>query len=179
MTVSVHKMKKRVQIDGQFIAHRREMRESPAWAALPWNARRVLDQLELEHMAHGGAENGHLICTYAQLQARGLRGPSIAEAINACEALGFIEVTKRGAPSRGGYNNPSTYRLTYLGTRGDNAYSRPTEDWQRIKTAEQAAQALVMAKAKKSARHVKAAKDRRRASDVTAPATVSSIVKAA
>lgn len=148
-------MKRRSQIAGQFIAHRREMRESPAWLALTWNARRVLDRLELEHMAHGAEENGNLICTYEQFKAAGLRGPSIAQAINECVALGFVEVTKRGSPSLSRYRNPSTYRLTYIVGRGKNGV--PTDEWQRIKTTAQAQDALVGAKSIKSAPHVRRA----------------------
>lgn len=147
--------RKRSQIEGQFIAHRREMRESPAWLALTFNARRVLDRLELEHMAHGAEDNGNLICTYEQFKAAGLRGPSIAQAINECEALGFVEVTKRGSPSLSRYRNPSTYRLTYIFGRGRN--SSPTDEWRQIKTAEQALAAVTMAKAAKSAPHVRRA----------------------
>lgn len=154
------RLRKRLQIEGQFVAHRREMRESHAWLALPWNARRVLDRLELEHMAHGGQENGNLVCTYEQLKAAGLRGPSIALAINECEALGFIEVTQRGAPSLSKYRKPSTYRITYLHGREKSAAA--TDDWQKIKTAEQAAQALETARAKKSRQHVSRAKAAKR-----------------
>jgi hypothetical protein len=42
--------RKRSAIAGAFVAHSLEMRSSPAWMALPDNARRVLDRLELEHM---------------------------------------------------------------------------------------------------------------------------------
>lgn len=149
-------MKRRSQIGGQFIAHRREMRESAAWRALTWNARRVLDRLELEHMAQGGEENGRLICTYAQFKAAGLRGPSIALAINECVALGFLEVTKRGTPSISCTRNPSTYRLTYIHGRGKNG--APSDEWQRIKTDDEAAAALASAKAIKSAPHVRRAR---------------------
>ena len=56
--------RKNNQISGQFVAHSRELRELAAWRALPDNARRILDRLEVEHMRHGGAENGALPCTY-------------------------------------------------------------------------------------------------------------------
>lgn len=159
MTRSIHRKAKRLQIEGQFVAHRREMRESPAWGALTWNARQILDRLELEHMAHGGAENGKLICTYAQLVEAGMRGPSIAEAINICEALGFLEVTKRGAPSRSSYRSPSTYRLTYLNGRTEAGdISMATDEWARIKTAGMAQSAVAAARAKKSPQHVTRAK---------------------
>jgi hypothetical protein len=48
------------------------MRSSPAWLALPDNARRVLDRLELEHMQHGGAENGVLVVTFDDFERHGI-----------------------------------------------------------------------------------------------------------
>ena len=54
-------MRKRNQIAGQFIAHPKQMVESPAWRALSLAARKALDRIEIEHMNHGGAENGKLI----------------------------------------------------------------------------------------------------------------------
>ena len=55
-----------------FVAHSLDLRRSPAWRALPNNARRVLDRLELEHMDHGDAENGSLQCSYSDFEAAGL-----------------------------------------------------------------------------------------------------------
>jgi len=44
----------------------REMLESPAWRAMDMlAARRVVERIILEHMAHAGTENGNLIVTYA------------------------------------------------------------------------------------------------------------------
>src|SRR5829696_1304072 len=56
-----------------FIAHSLELRTSPAWRALPDNARRVLDRLELEHMQHAGGRNGTLICTFDDFAKNGIR----------------------------------------------------------------------------------------------------------
>ena len=57
---------------------------------LTLSERRALDRLELEHMDHGGAENGKLPVTYADLEKWGVRPDSIAGAIRALEALGLI-----------------------------------------------------------------------------------------
>jgi hypothetical protein len=109
------RQRKNNSIAGQFIAHSRELRESPAWAALPDNARRVLDRLELEHLRHGGAENGKLKCTYSDFQKAGIRRASVALAIRECAGLGFIEITQRGR--RSGCRLPHAVNLS--------AYLRP------------------------------------------------------
>jgi hypothetical protein len=128
-----------------FIAHSREFRESPAWRALPDNARRVLDRLELEHMRHAGSENGKLPCTYSDFVKAGVRRASVALALRQCVALGFVEITKRGGRSLSNVRRPSLYRLTYV--FGRSAAGMPTDDWKRIKTIEEARLALQLATA--------------------------------
>jgi hypothetical protein len=81
--------RKRNSILEAFVTHPLSLRLSPAWQALPNNARRILDRLEVEHMQHGGADNGHLPCTYADFEKAGVRRKSIALAIRQCVALGF------------------------------------------------------------------------------------------
>jgi hypothetical protein len=133
------KYRKRNSIAESFISHRRSMRESFAWQFLPDNARRVLDRLELEHMRHGGAENGKLICTYSDFAKAGIRRASIALALRQCQALGFLECTRRGW-SISEFRTPSRYRLTYVFGRGEHGH--PTDEWSRIKCAEDAREAL-------------------------------------
>ena len=123
-----------------WVAHSRDLRESVAWACLPDNARRVLDRLELEHMRHGGAENGSLPCTYADFEKAGIRRASVALAIRQCVALGFVEVTTPGYRAAGGFKQPSLYRLTHV--MGCGKSPDPTHNWQRIKTFEDARAAL-------------------------------------
>ena len=119
-----------------FVAHSRELRESPAWRALPDNARRLLDRLELEHMLHGGAENGRLPVTYSDFEGAGLRRKSISLAIRQCVAFGFLEITRRGGRSISDIRPPSLYRLTYVHGRGGGG--APTDEWRKILTDEQA-----------------------------------------
>ena len=123
-----------------FIAHSRELRESPAWRALPDNARRLLDRLELEHMLHGGAENGRLPVTYSDFEEAGLRRKSISLAIRQCVALGFLEITRRGGRSIAHVRPPSLYRLTYVHGRGGGG--TPTDEWRKILTDEQVKAAI-------------------------------------
>lgn len=117
-------------INGQFIAHRVEMLESPAWAALSFAARRALDRLEIEHAHHGGKDNGRLACTYDDFERFGLRRKSISEAIRQLVACGFVEVTERGSGGNREFRRPARYRLTYLGTKT----AAPTDDWRSYRT---------------------------------------------
>ena len=133
-------MRRRNWIGEQFIAHRRDMRESAAWRFLPDNARRVLDRLEVEHMLHGSADNGHLPCTYRDFEEAGIRRQAIALAIRQCVALGFLEITREGRRSIGEFRRCTLYRLTYL--NGVGSSRPPTHDWQKFKEPERARAAL-------------------------------------
>jgi hypothetical protein len=135
----------------QWYWHGREMLESPAWCELSLSARRFLDRLHLEFMAHAGKNNGRLPITYDQLVEYGLHRHAIAPAIRELEALGFIEITQRGKASAGEHRHPNYFRLTDRPTKAEPA----TDDWKRIKTAEIArtiARAARQASAKPSKR---------------------------
>lgn len=133
-----------------FVTHRRIMRESPAWQALPDNARRVLDRIELEHMRHGGAENGYLPCTYNDFAANRIRRASVALAIRQCVELGFLEVMVKGYRAGAGFKVPSKYRLTYIMGLTRSDYGRPTDEWAAIKTPADAEAALERARIDKN-----------------------------
>jgi hypothetical protein len=141
-------LKRRNPVLGQFVAHTFEMRASPAWRAIPANARLVLDRLEFEHLAHGGAENGSLKCTYSDFERHGIRRASVAQAIRAAVALGFIEVTYQGGRSISDFRAPSRYRLTYL--VGCGRSPAPTNEWKCIKSDEDAQKALFQAEQAKN-----------------------------
>jgi len=117
-------------INGPFVYHALEMRRSPAWRALSDNTRRVLDRLEIEHMEHGGTQNGFLICTYDDFEKCGIRRKSISRAIRECVLLGFVEVTQKGGRSISDCKFPSNYRLTYVGGRGKSP--APSDEWQAL-----------------------------------------------
>lgn len=138
------------KIAGQFIAHRVEMRTSPAWRALSFDARRVLDRLEVEHAAHAGRENGALPCTYADFVEWGCRRESISDAIRELVALGFVEVMRQGRAGNREFRTPSLYRLTYLHGNLD-----PTDEWKRFTdcvAANEAAEAARLRRAKRIAK---------------------------
>ena len=133
-------IKRRNSIDGQFAAHTIEMIESPAWSVLSLSARRVLDRIEIEHAHHGGNDNGRLPVTYDDFECYGIHRHSIAAAIRETEALGFVEITERGRAGNAEFRSPHKFRLTYFRV----GRAPPTNEWQRIKTVEEA-QALAKA----------------------------------
>jgi hypothetical protein len=145
---------KYVQEPGSWVMHRIAMKESPAWRAAPDNVRRLLDRLELEHMRHGGAENGRLVCTYDDLAKWGLRRASVALAIRQAVGLGFLEVTRAGYKSAAEFRVTSLYRLTYVFGRGRGRRDRqePTDEWELIATDEKAAAKLAEAAARQPSR---------------------------
>jgi hypothetical protein len=91
------------------------------------NTRKLIDCLLIEHSNHAGKENGRLIATHSQLAAYGLTPSHIAPAINEAEFLGLIKVARGGR--RNLTNQPSTYRLTWI---GDRKYAPPTNEWKGV-----------------------------------------------
>jgi hypothetical protein len=104
------------RIGEQFVSLRVSMLRSPAYRALSLSARRVLNRIEIEHMAHGGVENGKLPVTYEHFAEYGIHKDAIAPAIRQCAELGFLEITERGWAGHAEFRRPNLYRLTYLFT---------------------------------------------------------------
>lgn len=96
----------------QFAWLPREMLESPAFRSLSINSFRLLMALWVEHLAHGGCENGWLIFTHEQLKSYGLTGSKIRGAIDELVAFGFITVKAGGR--RAMSNQPNRYRIAWL-----------------------------------------------------------------
>lgn len=116
-------MARRRLLVGAWVPHSLEMLRSPARRHLPDKARRVLDRLEVEHMEHGGFENGALVCTYSDFAASGIRRHKIAQAVSQCVELGFLKVTV-GRRAIAQHRTPSRYRLTYVAVCKTGAPSR-------------------------------------------------------
>lgn len=127
--------------EGQaFVWITNEMLSSPAWIALPDNAMRGIMRIAQEHMAHGGRKNGELPVTWNNFQAYGIRRGSITDAIKAFVALGFVRMAGRGRPTNGrDKGSSSLWTLTWLMTADGEA---ATNDWRRIKSAEDATEKL-------------------------------------
>lgn len=121
----IPRARRNLKPDGPFVAHTREMLESTAWRSLGINARRVLDRIEVEHLAHAGTENGSLPVTHADFIAAGVSRNQVTKAIREAHEAGFIDYRRGGR--YGGEKRPSMFRLTYLGTPD----WPPTNEWKR------------------------------------------------
>ena len=87
-----------------------EMLESSAWRAMSFAARKIIDRLIVEHLAHAGTENGNLISTYSDFEKFEIRAAGVLpRAIVAAETLGFIDVIKRGGSAYADLRFPSIY----------------------------------------------------------------------
>jgi hypothetical protein len=145
----------KASIIGQFVAHRIEMIESPAWRALSLSARRVIDRIEIEHGHHGGNDNDRLPVTFDDFEDFGISHKSVAPAIREAVALGFTRITERGRPSESDFGrHPNKFGLTYLPVRRGNRWHEPTDEWKEIKILEEAEKIAKQARAAKDERAV-------------------------
>src|SRR5262249_18637956 len=116
------------------------MIESPAYRALSLQARKIMRRLEIEHCAHGGAENGRLPCTYDDFVKYGCWRKGISLALVEAWALGFLQIVSIGKRPFGEIpGRPSTYRLTYLHSHDRSA---ATNEWKKIDSIEMAKEAV-------------------------------------
>jgi hypothetical protein len=129
-------VKRRNRINEQFSIRTIGMLASPAYRELSQSAHRVIARIELELCNHGGNDNGHLPVTYEDFEAYGINHNAIAPAIREAEALGFIRVTEHGRGGNAEYRQPNKFYLTFPFHRG----GPPTNEWQKIKTEEEAMQ---------------------------------------
>jgi hypothetical protein len=133
--------KRKNKIAVQFVWLSREMLESPAWRALSWQARKVLDRLSLENMYHGGKDNGHLPCRYEDFIQYGCRKHAVSAALIEVDVLGFAKTVTLGTRAIGDIpGKASTYRLTWLSTH--NPAAPETNEWRRFKTVAEAKAAV-------------------------------------
>ena len=126
---------RRNQIATQFAWQSIEMLELPAYRALSLSGHRIWARIQIEHAHHGGKENGKLPVTYRDFNEFGVCWDAIGPGMREVEALGFIRVTEEGRAGNGEWRKPNKFALTHLPTI-DNP--KATEDWQRIKTIEEA-----------------------------------------
>lgn len=105
----------------------RSMIESEAFRKMGINTRRLIDFLLIEHLAHGGTENGNLKAPYNQLQEFGMTRRLIRGSIKEAELLGFIDVVRGGRILS--EDKCSTYRLTWLPTKDGDL---PTNRWKFV-----------------------------------------------
>ncbi len=109
----------------QYVPRPRSMLESKAYRSLSLSAHRVLARIELEHLRHGGKDNGRLPVTQRNFVEYGVTAKRVLPAKKELIKKGFLRITKKG---RSGKNGIATeYELTYL-----HANNRPpTNNWKR------------------------------------------------
>ncbi len=112
--------------DQPWVWQTRALRASDAWRSQSINCRRLIDFLLLEHMSHGGKENGKLHAPERQLRNFGIGAQYIADVVREAEELGLVDC------HRGGMRIATRYALTWLalhdGTPASNrwrAYRNP------------------------------------------------------
>jgi hypothetical protein len=142
------KSKRRNAPAENWISYLRSMLESCAFRVLGHTAIRVMHRIEIEHMAHGGAENGRLIVTYDQFEEYGVSRNSVGPAIRELVALGFLEITDKGIASNEN-GRPNRFRLTYVNVK---SREQPTNEWRRVTTIEEADRLAKEARAEKDQR---------------------------
>lgn len=114
---------------GAFIAHRLEMLQSPAWQKAPRPLAKLIERLEIEHLRHGGKNNGELYVSYAQFAAYGISKRVIFRTLQLGEDLGLIEVIRGEGIIRGDIRPENAYRLTFVPAKNRNS---PTDEWKQI-----------------------------------------------
>lgn len=98
----------------------------------------ALTRLEVEHMDHGGAENGKLPTTYQQFEEWGIHPRFVASALRELQGLGIVEITRHGYAGAADKRSPSLYRLTYLTARdAGSADATGTHEYLKIKTVQE------------------------------------------
>ena len=145
------KNKRRNPIGENWISYPRSMLESPTMRALSLSAIRVMHRLEVEHMAHGGAENGRLIVTHDQFVEAGVHHNAIAPAIRELVVLGFIEITEKGCAGNESQRRPHRFRLTYVNMK---SREEPSHEWRNVVDLEAANRLAAEARAAKDERSV-------------------------
>jgi hypothetical protein len=124
---------------GGWIPHRHDMLVSPSWRHRPRPLVRLLERLEVEHLRHGGAENGSLRVSWAQFVECGISKRVIRATVEAGDRLGLLAVWQPNEMV-GNLRAPAEYRLTYVPAKRQAA---PTDEWRSVNEAQ--VQAAIMA----------------------------------
>jgi hypothetical protein len=127
------------KIKDAFIARPAEMLASQAWKVLNLSERRILDRLDMEHVAHGFKENGKLPVTYEDFMAYGVRRDSIPPSLRVLGRLRLAQITRPGRAGNAEHRYPNLYELTYQPTySASNGFIEPSHDWRRIRDRKEA-----------------------------------------
>jgi hypothetical protein len=120
--------KRKNKIAGQFSWRTIEMMESPAYQVLSLAGHRILARIEIELAHHGGNDNGRLPVTFDQFTEYAIHRHAIAPGLREVCALGY------GRAGNAEWRRPNLFRLTCRPVGN----ARPTDEWQRIRTREDA-----------------------------------------
>lgn len=102
--------------------------ESYAYRALSAPARKILDFLFIEHLRHGGNENGNLAAPYSQLANFKISSRDIPKAFAMLEAFGIITRLNEYNKINGRYNT-GRYFIDLFPDREGNL---PNYAWKKI-----------------------------------------------
>ena len=112
--------------------------QSAAFRTLSLAAKNVLFRIMVEHLDHAGRINGKLPCTYADFERYNVRRQSVAKALDELQALGFIELIRRGhLRPEGESGSPSLYKLTFVAVNLPDRVVAATHEWKKFTTIEQ------------------------------------------
>lgn len=114
--------------EGGWIPVRLSLMLSPAWQHRPKPVARLLERIQIEHLRHGGKENGRLCVSFDQLVDYGLSRRVVHEAIKAACDLGLLGLVQHDQIV-GNIRPPNEYRLTYVPAREKRA---PTDEWRYV-----------------------------------------------
>jgi len=129
--------------DEPFVQHGQSFFASSAWRVLSSAATQIYWRINIEHMDHGGKENGRIPCTYSDFEKYGVRRKSISKALDELIALGFIEITRKGhLRPEGDSGSPSLYRITCMPVYKSDGVDKPTNGWRRFGSVVDAKQAV-------------------------------------
>ena len=106
-----------------------ELINSLAWRSMSVNCLKLTLRLLLEHINHGGLENGRLVCTYKDFQEYGLTRNKIRPAIEEADFLGLVK--NQQGERIFARNHPNSYRLTFYGTKHAKD---TTNEWKLVTT---------------------------------------------
>jgi hypothetical protein len=134
----------------------REILESFAWRALSNAGQKIVSRIGIEHLSHGGCQNGDLPVTYRDFERYGIGKNSIFAALAEASELGLIERTAAGRQAWGeSKGSPARYALSWLPFHD----GRPaTNRWRRFGSLAEARRAATGVR-----RHVDEAREQKRA----------------
>ena len=150
-------------VDMPWVWMTHEFLESGAYRALSVYGVRALNRIQLEHMAHGGLENGRLKVTHKDFRAYGINPKYIPRGLSEIITLGVVTLERRGRRCHGeDHGDPAQYRLTYLPVSEPTNTRAATNEWKRFGTSISAAKdALKKLPRKKPVSHFRGAYKRK------------------